>query len=123
MDDSLEEGSSKYVIYPWYSLARGINTQIDYLNLTFRSPSFVLIGPSLIPSALYVFLPGAKRSVFVINTLALSFAHNALSTIKLDTFWTGLILLSGLFLYDIWWVFGTEVVSIRITHFTLFTQN
>ena len=54
---------------------------------------------------------GAKKSVFVINILALSFAHNALATIKLDTFWTGLILLSGLFFYDIWWVFGTEVVS------------
>lgn len=29
---------------------------------------------------------------------------------KLDSFKTGCILLSGLFLYDIWWVFGTKVV-------------
>lgn len=84
---------------------------IDYLSTLFNSPSLVLRGLSFVPSLLYVFLPGAKKSAFAINTLALSFAHNALSTIKLDTFWTGLILLSGLFFYDVWWVFGTEVVS------------
>lgn len=31
---------------------------------------------------------------------------------KIDSFKTGCILLSGLFLYDIWWVFGTGVVSV-----------
>jgi len=30
----------------------------------------------------------------------------------MDSFRTGLILLGGLFLYDIWWVFGTNVVSL-----------
>lgn len=45
------------------------------------------------------------------DILALSFSHNALSLLKLDSFKTGCILLTGLFLYDIWWVFGTEVVS------------
>lgn len=30
--------------------------------------------------------------------------------LKLDSFKTGSILLSGLFFYDIWWVFGTNVV-------------
>lgn len=43
--------------------------------------------------------------------LALSFSYNALSFLTIDSFKTGSILLSGLFLYDIWWVFGTEVVS------------
>lgn len=63
----------------------------------------------------------------------MSFSHNALSLLKIDSFKTGMlstgstfglkhanlhrshllgtILLSGLFFYDIWWVFGTEVVS------------
>jgi len=31
--------------------------------------------------------------------------------IKLDTFRSGCILLAGLFIYDVWWVFGTKVVS------------
>jgi len=33
-----------------------------------------------------------------------------MSMLKVDSFSTGIILLSGLFLYDIWWVFGTKVV-------------
>lgn len=39
------------------------------------------------------------------NLIALSFSFNAISFLKLDTFFTGMILLSGLFLYDIYWVF------------------
>lgn len=45
------------------------------------------------------------------DVLALSFSHNALSLLKLDSFKTGSILLSGLFVYDVWWVFGTDVVG------------
>lgn len=33
-----------------------------------------------------------------------------MSMLKADSFRTGIILLSGLFFYDIWWVFGTKVV-------------
>lgn len=44
------------------------------------------------------------------DILSMSFSHNALSLLKIDSFKTGCILLSGLFLYDIWWVFGTGVV-------------
>lgn len=47
------------------------------------------------------------------NILGLSFAYNALCLLKLDSFQTGTILLGGLFIYDIWWVFGTEVVRRR----------
>ncbi|KAG6867834.1 hypothetical protein C0993_010511 [Termitomyces sp. T159_Od127] len=42
--------------------------------------------------------------------MGLSFAHNAISLLKIDSFKTGAILLTGLFFYDIWWVFGTEVM-------------
>jgi len=40
----------------------------------------------------------------------MSFSHNALSLLKIDSFKTGCILLSGLFFYDIWWVFGPGVM-------------
>jgi len=40
----------------------------------------------------------------------MSFSYNALTLLKLDSFATGCVVLSGLFLYDIWWVFGTEVM-------------
>lgn len=67
---------------------------------------------SVLPSALYFWSTEAKKPALLTNILAMSFAHNALSLLRLDSFWTGCILLSGLFVYDIWWVFGTEVVRI-----------
>ena len=57
-----------------------------------------------------------KRSALLTDILALSFSHSSLSILKLDKFKTGIILLSGLFLYDIWWVFGTEVVCNGFIH-------
>ncbi|BGO91431.1 hypothetical protein NBRC10512_003091 [Rhodotorula toruloides] len=44
------------------------------------------------------------------NLVALSFAFNAISLLYLDSFATGSILLAGLFVYDIWWVFGSKAV-------------
>jgi minor histocompatibility antigen H13 len=64
----------------------------------------------MIPPALYVFYYGANKPILLTNVLALSFGHGAISMLKLDSFKTGSILLSGLFFYDIWWVFGTKVV-------------
>jgi minor histocompatibility antigen H13 len=64
----------------------------------------------MIPSALYVLYYGPNKPILLTNLLALSFGHGAMSMLKLDSFKTGSILLSGLFFYDIWWVFGTKVV-------------
>jgi minor histocompatibility antigen H13 len=64
-----------------------------------------------IPSGLYMF---NRRSVPLSNVIGMSFVHTALSLLKRSSgtlVKTGTILLSGLFVYDIWWVFGTEVVS------------
>jgi minor histocompatibility antigen H13 len=44
------------------------------------------------------------------NVLAESFCFLAIQLIMLDSFKTGIILLTGLFFYDIFWVFGTEVM-------------
>ena len=44
------------------------------------------------------------------NVLGLAFALSAISLIHLDSFGTGVILLSGLFFYDIFWVFKTDVM-------------
>ncbi|GAA5983656.1 hypothetical protein JCM10908_000371 [Rhodotorula pacifica] len=46
----------------------------------------------------------------LVNIVALSFAYNAISLIALDSFITGSILLAGLFVYDVWWVFGSKHV-------------
>ena len=64
----------------------------------------------MIPSGLYVFYCGPKKPILLTDILALSFGHDAMSMLKIDSFKTGSILLSGLFFYDVWWVFGTKVV-------------
>jgi minor histocompatibility antigen H13 len=44
------------------------------------------------------------------NVFGLSFSINAIQLLSLDSFKTGMILLSGLFFYDIFWVFYTPVM-------------
>lgn len=65
----------------------------------------------MLPSAIYMFSDAPRKPALMTNILGLSFAYNALCLLKIDSFQTGTILLTGLFIYDIWWVFGTEVVS------------
>ncbi|KAI0743595.1 signal peptide peptidase-domain-containing protein [Daedaleopsis nitida] len=83
----------------------------ELVSISLRTPSLLLLPAGSIPSILYTFGGSAtRRSSLLTDILALSFSHNALSLLKLDSFKTGCVLLSGLFLYDIWWVFGTEVM-------------
>ncbi|KAI0675139.1 signal peptide peptidase-domain-containing protein [Trametes maxima] len=83
----------------------------ELVSVSLRTPSLILIPLGSIPSFLYTFGSSTtRRSALLTDLLALSFSHNALSLLQLDSFKTGCVLLSGLFLYDIWWVFGTEVM-------------
>jgi minor histocompatibility antigen H13 len=82
----------------------------EHIHVACRSPSTLLIPLGIAPSALYIFYYGPEKPILLTNILALSFGHDAMSMLKVDSFRTGTILLSGLFLYDIWWVFGTKVV-------------
>ncbi|KAJ6625663.1 peptidase A22B, signal peptide peptidase [Mycena sp. CBHHK59/15] len=82
----------------------------EVLAVSCRTPSLLLLPAAAVPSALYTFSAATRKSVLLTDVLSLSFAHNALALLKIDSFKTGCILLSGLFLYDVWWVFGTEVM-------------
>ena len=44
------------------------------------------------------------------NVFGEAFATSAIQLLDLDDFKTGMMLLSGLFFYDIFWVFGTDVM-------------
>jgi len=44
------------------------------------------------------------------NILGLAFSIQGISLLSLGTYRTGCLLLSGLFIYDVFWVFGTEVM-------------
>lgn len=44
------------------------------------------------------------------NLIAIALSINAIALMSLDSFVTGFIMLGGLFVYDIFWVFGTPVM-------------
>ncbi|PVU93084.1 hypothetical protein BB559_003451 [Furculomyces boomerangus] len=44
------------------------------------------------------------------NTIGFAFSFTAIKLMKLDSIKSGIIMLAGLFFYDIFWVFGTEVM-------------
>ncbi|CAO3628374.1 unnamed protein product [Cunninghamella echinulata] len=64
---------------------------------------------SIVSLALTVYYSLTKNWI-ASNILGLCFSINAIQLLSLDSFKTGMILLSGLFFYDIFWVFGTEVM-------------
>lgn len=97
--------------YVLFRKALQCNRDLDIFSLKWRTPSLILFPLSVIPSALYRYSSASRRSALLTDVLSMSFCHNALSLLKLDSFKTGTALLSGLFIYDIWWVFGTPVVS------------
>ncbi|KAF8441531.1 signal peptide peptidase-domain-containing protein [Boletus edulis BED1] len=83
---------------------------LEVISLSFRTPTLVLFPLGILPSILYSFSAGSRKSALLTDIFALSFSHNTLSILKLDSFKTGCILLSALFVYDIFWVFFTEVM-------------
>ena len=56
-----------------------------------------------------------KKHWIANNLFGLAFAVNGVELLHLNNVMTGCILLGGLFLYDIFWVFGTDVVSTNIS--------
>ncbi|KDN52343.1 hypothetical protein K437DRAFT_272549 [Tilletiaria anomala UBC 951] len=72
----------------------------SYLDLV------VLVPLSLFLVVFYII----TRHWIVSNLLALSLALNAIALMEIDSFLTGSIMLGGLFVYDVFWVFGTDVM-------------
>lgn len=73
--------------------------------------SFTTVDVALIAvSALLVGLYLVTKNWIISNLLALSLSLNAIALMSLDSFRTGAIMLGGLFIYDIFWVFATPVM-------------
>ena len=81
-------------------------------HLRYPTFSVVVLPLALYPSLVYLFFPAIMERQYsvLMNVMGLSMCFMALSTIKLDSLMTGIVLLSGQFLYDIWWVFGSKPV-------------
>lgn len=76
---------------------------IDYIFSTY---DIVCVIISTIIGLWYLY----KKHWIANNLFGLAFAINAVELLHLNNFVTGCILLSGLFFYDIFWVFGTNVM-------------
>lgn len=86
------------------------STFIELIHIAFNKLDFVVLPFALALPPLYIYL---AKPWYITNILSFCFAYSAIKAMKLDGFLTGAALLAGLFLYDIFWVFGTPVVSSR----------
>lgn len=81
----------------------GSETLVDFY-LTWLN---VLLG---IASAVFTGFYVWSKNWIASNVFGFAFSTTAVAMIHIDNFSTGMILLSGLFIYDIFWVFGTDVM-------------
>lgn len=77
------------------------------LHQPFTLPSLVLFPLAVGLPPVYLYL---GKPWYLTNVLGFAFSHGAIEVLKLDSFKTGAALLTGLFFYDIFWVFGTPVM-------------
>eukprot|EP00163_Fabomonas_tropica_P000190 TRINITY_DN10130_c0_g1_i1.p1 TRINITY_DN10130_c0_g1~~TRINITY_DN10130_c0_g1_i1.p1 ORF type:complete len:393 (-),score=113.91 TRINITY_DN10130_c0_g1_i1:56-1234(-) len=79
---------------------------MDPIELKFNGATLVAAAVSLVFVGLYV----QTKHWVINNMLGLSFSINAIELISLGSYKIGCIALGGLFFYDIFWVFGTDVM-------------
>ncbi|XP_050716860.1 minor histocompatibility antigen H13-like [Eriocheir sinensis] len=88
-------------------LLRGDKEKKDYLiNYGFTSYDLVCMVVCSILGVWYLL----KKHWIANNLLGLAFAVNGVELLHLNNIQTGALLLVGLFIYDIFWVFGTNVM-------------
>ena len=78
----------------------------DVLNVEFTTHDLIVFALSAVVGVWY-FL---KKHWIANNIFGLAFAINGVELLHLNNVMTGVILLGGLFFYDIFWVFGTNVM-------------
>uniref|UniRef100_A0A6M2DDK2 Putative signal peptide peptidase n=1 Tax=Xenopsylla cheopis TaxID=163159 RepID=A0A6M2DDK2_XENCH len=78
----------------------------DFINYKFSSHDIVCLIVSSIIGGWYLL----KKHWIANNLFGIAFAINGVELLHLNNVVTGCILLSGLFFYDIFWVFGTNVM-------------
>jgi minor histocompatibility antigen H13 len=94
------------------------SVQIQYKGKKFVSFKFgygdvLWLFVSLLIAGTY----GYTKHWILANLFGQAFSISAISLLNLDSFTTGIALLAGLFFYDIFWVFGTDVMVTVATSF------
>ncbi|KAG4105739.1 hypothetical protein H8356DRAFT_924365 [Neocallimastix lanati (nom. inval.)] len=78
----------------------------ELVKLSFSSIHIALFILAIVVTAAYSF----TKNWILSNILGLAFSITTIPLLKLDSFKTGILLLSALFFYDIFWVFFTPVM-------------
>jgi minor histocompatibility antigen H13 len=73
---------------------------------------YLTVG-ALVVSVLFTAYYVMTKNWIASNIFGEAFAASAIQMLDLDDFKTGMMLLSGLFFYDIFWVFGTVSAHLR----------
>jgi len=82
------------------------NRQAEPIEIKFDGVDIVSVLFSTLVGAWYIM----HKHWVANNVLGLAFSIQGISMLSLGSYKVGCILLSGLFFYDIFWVFGTEVM-------------
>ncbi|KAI4896266.1 hypothetical protein NFI96_020619 [Prochilodus magdalenae] len=78
----------------------------EIVNYEFDTKDLICLGISSVVGVWYVL----KKHWVANNLFGLAFALNGVELLHLNNVSTGCILLGGLFVYDVFWVFGTNVM-------------
>ncbi|CAG0879628.1 unnamed protein product [Darwinula stevensoni] len=78
----------------------------DLWEYTFNTVTIVCLGISSVIGVWYLL----QKHWVANNVFGLAFAVNGVELLHLNSIITGCILLGGLFIYDVFWVFGTNVM-------------
>ncbi|KAM5305420.1 minor histocompatibility antigen H13 isoform 1-T1 [Glossophaga mutica] len=78
----------------------------DIINYEFDTKDLVCLGLSSIVGVWYLL----RKHWIANNLFGLAFSLNGVELLHLNNVSTGCILLGGLFIYDVFWVFGTNVM-------------
>lgn len=81
-------------------------TREEILNYEFDTKDLICLAISSVVGVWYIL----KKHWIANNLFGLAFAVNGVELLHLNNVSTGCILLGGLFVYDVFWVFGTNVM-------------
>ncbi|KAJ2806599.1 hypothetical protein H4R20_001629 [Coemansia guatemalensis] len=90
---------------PLYHLHLVHHTKTAF-HVRFTNLHLVSMAASAVATAYYLW----SKNWIISNFFGLAFSFSAITLIRLDSFRSGMIMLGGLFVYDVFWVFGTEVM-------------
>ena len=82
------------------------NVKEELFAQDFTTPDLVALALSAVTGVWYF----VQKHWLANNLLGMAFAINGVELLHLNNVVTGCILLGGLFFYDIFWVFGTDVM-------------